>query len=142
MLPRGHDALQKRLLQVSAAQTERRAAETVAETEARLDRDKERHGAQRRVQPQTSLLEQLVVRHKMSAFHRHLSKLEVAQCITCCEAFPGLQLRSLQSADMCNVIAFFLAQARPIDDYHLPSIECHMAMYVRSVCTSSECLLQ
>ena len=88
------DQRQARLLQISAAQTERRAAETVAETEARLDRDRERHRAQRRVHPQLSLLEQPVVRHKMGAFHRHLSKLEVAQCITCCEALPGLQLQS------------------------------------------------
>ena len=93
------DQRQARLLQISAAQIERRAAETVAETEARLDRDREKHRAQRRVQPQPSLLEQPVVRHKMSAFHRHLSKVEVAQCITCCETFPGLRLQSLQSAE-------------------------------------------
>ena len=93
------DQRQVRLLQISAAQTERRAAETVAETKARLDGDRERHRAQRRMQPRPSLLEQPVVRYKMCAFHRHLSKLEVEQCITCCEALPGLQLQSLQSAE-------------------------------------------
>ena len=114
------------MLQISAAQTERRAAETVAETQARLDRDIERHRAQRRVrvQPLPSLLEQPVVRHKMGALHRHLSKLKVAPCITCCEAFPGLQLQSLHCSllSVCDAIALFLAEARPTDDYHLPSI--------------------
>ena len=116
------DQRQARLLQISAAQTERRAAETVAETEARLDRDRERHRAQRRVQPQPSLLEQPVVRHKMGALHRHLSKLEVAQCITCCEALPGCSHNLCSLLSVCDVIALFLAQARPTDDYQLPSI--------------------
>ena len=74
------DVTQARLQQLSAAKRTRlsaesanqrqarllqtRAAETIAETEARLDRDRERHRAQRRVQPQHSLLEQPVVRHK------------------------------------------------------------------------------
>ena len=101
-----------RLLQISAAQTERRAVETVAETEARLDRDRERHRAQCRVQTQPSLLEQPVVRHKMGAFHRHLSKLEVAQCIICCEAFPSLQLQSLQSTECVRCYCFIRSLLR------------------------------
>ena len=115
------DQRQARLLQISASQTERRAAETVAETEVRLDRDRERHRAQCRVQPQPSLLEQPVVHHQMCAFHRHLSKLKVAQCIPCCEADCAC------STD--HIIALFLAQARPTDDYHLPS-----NMYAIYVC--------
>ena len=107
------DQRQARLLQRSAAQTERRAAETVAETEARTDCDRERHRAQRRVQPQPSLLEQPVVRHKMCAFHRHLSNLEVAQCFTCCEAFPGLQLQSLQSAECVQCYWFIPCSGLP-----------------------------
>ena len=108
------DQRQARLLQISAAQTERRAAEeTVAEAEARLDRDRERHRAQRRVQPQPSLLEQPVVRHKKCAFHKHLSKLEVARCITCCEAFPGLQLQSLQSAECMRCYWFITCSGSP-----------------------------
>ena len=125
-----------RLLQISAAQTERCAAETVAGTEARLDRDRERLRTQRRVQPQPSLLEQPVVRHKMGAFHRHLSKLDrrwrhrystlpnlwwhnvslaVRHFLAC-----SYNLCSLLS--VCDVIALFLAQARPTDHpYHLPS---------------------
>ena len=130
------DATQARLQQLSAAQRARRAAETVAETEARLDRDRERLRAQRRVQPQPSLLEQPVVRHKMGAFHRHLSKLDrrwrhrystlpnlwwhnvslaVRHFLAC-----SYNLCSLLS--VCDVIALFLAQARPTDHpYHLPS---------------------
>ena len=129
---------QAQLLQISAAQTERHAAETVAETEARLDCDRERHvhRAQRRMQPQPSLLEQPVVRHKMGAFHRHLFKLDrrwrhrystlrnlwwrnvslaVRHFLAC-----SYNLCSLLS--VCDAIALFLAQARPTDDYHLPSI--------------------
>ena len=107
------DQRQARLLQISAAQTERRTAETVAETEAQLDRYRERHRAQRRVQPQPSLLEQPVVRHKMCGFHRYLSKLEVAQCITCCEALPGLQLQSLQSAECVRCYWFIPCSGSP-----------------------------
>ena len=107
------DATQARLQQLSAAQTERRAAETVAETEARLDRDRERHRAQRCMQPQPSLLEQPVVHHKMGVFHGHLSKLEVAQCITCCEAFPGLQVQSLQSAECVRCYCFIPYSGSP-----------------------------
>ena len=117
------DQMQVRLLQISAAQTERRATETVAETEARLYRDRERHKAQRRVQPHPSLLEQPVVRHKMCAFGsidtylnwrwRNVS-FAVRHFLAC-----SYNLCSLLS--VCDVIGLFLAQARPTDDYHLPS---------------------
>ena len=116
------DQRQVRLLQISAAQTERRAAETVAETEARLDRDRERHRAQCRVQSQPSLLEQPVVRHKMCAFgsidtylNWRWRNVSFARHFLAC----SYNLRSLLS--VCGVIALFLAQARPTDDYHLPS---------------------
>ena len=72
----------------------------------------------------------------MGAFHRHLSKLDrrwrhrystlrnlwwrnvslaVRHFLAC-----SYNLCSLLS--VCNVIALFLTQARPTDDYHLPSI--------------------
>ena len=117
------DQRQARLLQINAFQTERRAAETVAETEARLDRDRERHKAQCRVQSQPSLLEQPVVRRKMCAFgsidtylnwRRRNVSFAVRHFLAC-----SYNLRSLLS--VCGVIALFLAQARPTDDYHLPS---------------------
>ena len=149
------DQRQARLLQRSAAQTKRRAAETVAETEARLERDRERLRAQCRVQPQPSLLEQPVVHHKMGAFHRHLSKLDrrwrhrystlrnlwwrnvslaVRNFLAC-----SYNLCSLLS--VCDVIALFLAQACPTDDYHLPSnalmISLFLVLFFRSPSHSS-----
>ena len=102
-----------------------RAVETVAETEAQLDRDRERHRAQRRVQPQPSLLEQPAVRHKwVPSIDTYLNwrwcnvSLAVRHFLAC-----SYNLCSLLS--VCDVIGLFLAQARPTDDCHLPSI--HMA---------------
>ena len=136
------DATQARLQQLSAAQRTRlsaesagptaadkccpdrttRAVETVAETEARLDRDRERHRAQRRLQPQPSLLEQPVVRHKwVPSIDTYLNwrwcnvSLAVRHFLAC-----SYNLCSLLS--VCGVIGLFLAQARPTDDHHLPSI--------------------
>ena len=138
------DATQARLQQLSAAQRTRlcrkcrpetgptaadkccpdrttRAVETVAETEARLDRDRERHRAQRRVQPQPSLLEQPAVRHKwVPSIDTYLNwmwcnvSLAARHFLAC-----SYNLCSLLS--VCDVIGLFLAQARPTDDYHLPS---------------------
>lgn len=84
-------------------QEERLASESIAETEARLQDDRERYRELCRVQPQLSLSEQHLVHHKVAAFYRHLATLDISQCTTCSEDFPGLQLQS-QSAECrrCN----------------------------------------
>ena len=118
------DQRQARLLQRSAAQTERRAAETVAETEARSDRDRERHRAQRRACSRN--------------LHVHCltSLWFVTKCVPSIDTYLIWRWRNVSLAlrhflacsynlcsllSVCDVVGLFLAQARPTDDYHLPS---------------------
>ena len=112
------------LLQISAAQTKRSAAETVAETETRFDRDRE---AQKGIEDNVACSRNLhclnslwFVTKGVPSIDTYLNwrwrnvSLAVRHFLDC-----SYNLCSLLS--VCDVIALFLAQARPTDDYHLPS---------------------
>ena len=93
---------QARLQQQCLYHQERLAAECVVDREARLQADRERHRAQRSVQPQLSLFEQYSVRQKMVAFHRHLATLAISNCTTCSEGFPGLECCRTTECRRCS----------------------------------------
>ena len=74
------------LEQMSLAQQRRLTHETPEETAARCEQDRESHRRQR---------EEQSVHTKIANFHSHLAALQVSQCITCLEEFPGLNVRTV-----------------------------------------------
>ena len=86
---------QARLQRLSAGQRDRLAAETAEERQARLQRDRQSQQERLATQLQTALFEQPSVRAKMAKFHSRLTALEVAQCATCLEMFPGMNMKSV-----------------------------------------------
>ena len=91
------DDTEARLQQDRESHRERQSTETADEMEARLQRDRESHREQRALgalsQSQLPLIQQRSVQAKMKKFHTHLATLEVSRCSTCLEAFPGLHLQ-------------------------------------------------
>ena len=90
------------LQQMNTHQRDRLVNETAEEREARLQYYSNRHRElqvvqSQLVQSQLPLFEQRSVRTKMLKFHAHMASLNLPQCATCSERFPGLRLCSLST---------------------------------------------
>ena len=101
-----------RLQQMATSQRERRASEPPEDREARLQQMATRQRVRRSSEAlsegstcqQTShltLLHQPSVQKKMLHFHLTLASLEVVQCTTCLEQFPGLKITSGSGSTEC-----------------------------------------
>ena len=88
-----------RLQHLRDAWQRRVTSETLEQTKARRDRDREYHAQLEAVEP--SQLHNPHIHLKMKEFHSKLSTLKVSKCVTCLEGFPGLivRLASASSAE-------------------------------------------
>lgn len=85
-----------RMQQLHSNRHKRLHSESAEERENRLQQDRARHVKHPR-NSQIPLLDQTDVKRKMSKFHSDLLSLQVAQCDTCSETSPGLDINPVSS---------------------------------------------
>lgn len=103
-----------RLQQLRKNQQIRLSVETATQRDDRLQQNRDSHTQQRARDSQN--LQFAAAHSKIAQFHSQLSNVQVAACNTCCEEFPGLNVKSVSpNSDYVECV-------RCSQDMHIPKL--------------------